>query len=238
MPIPTTSMRTQRLTRFRGKVAAVILLAMGCAAAGTVKVVVNPAVKANEISMREVKRIFRQETQSFSGNATIEPIIQRRGSTHNAFLRDFLGEDDEALQKYYQLLVFTGHGSMPKVFYSDAEVVAYVARNPGAIGYVDAAAPTHGVKILFVVDGPAHVERRLIDRVEPVYPEELQKRGIGGVVRLRITITTKGEVKSVGLLGGSAILAESAMVAVRKWRYAASFSETTIEVSIPFHSRP
>jgi hypothetical protein len=47
-------------------------------------------------------------------------------------------------------LVFTGKGSMPKVLDSDAEMVTYVAKTRGAVGYVSSSANTAGVKTLEV----------------------------------------------------------------------------------------
>ena len=44
--------------------------------------------------------------------------------------------------------MFTGTAPMPKRFGSDAEVVAYVAKTKGAIGYVGAGAITAGVKTI------------------------------------------------------------------------------------------
>jgi hypothetical protein len=46
--------------------------------------------------------------------------------------------------------VFTGKGSMPKSFASDAEILKYVAKTPGAIGYVSAGADAAGVKKIAV----------------------------------------------------------------------------------------
>jgi ABC-type phosphate transport system substrate-binding protein len=54
------------------------------------------------------------------------------------------------LQTYYRSLVFTGKASMPKTLAADTEVVAYVAKTKGAIGYVSASAATEGVKTLEV----------------------------------------------------------------------------------------
>jgi TonB family protein len=202
-----------------------------------VKIVANLNVKTNEISTREIRSVFMQEIHALSDGTRVEPVVRRRRSTPDVFLKEFLGQSDDAFEKYYQILVFTGRGSMPKAFGSDPEVVAYVARTSGAIGYVDSEAETRGVKILVIVDEPTPVERKLRVRVEPVYPEELQKRGIGGVVRLRITITPKGEVKNAQLLGGSAILGEAAIEAVHKWKYSAAFSQTITNVSITFNPR-
>jgi len=57
-----------------------------------------------------------------------------------------LGKSDQALRNYFKTLVFTGKGSMPKSFPSDAEIIKYVAKTPGAIGYVSASTDAAGVK--------------------------------------------------------------------------------------------
>jgi hypothetical protein len=59
-------------------------------------------------------------------------------------MKEYLGKTDSALQTYYCSLVFTGKASMPRMLGADAEVVAYVAKTKGAIGYVSAAAGTAG----------------------------------------------------------------------------------------------
>jgi TonB family protein len=51
---------------------------------------------------------------------------------------------------------------------------------------------------------------------------------------LQVTISAKGNVESVSLLGGNPVLAESVTEAVQKWKYAAARSSTTMEISIPF----
>jgi TonB family protein len=149
-------------------------------------------------------------------------------------LKDYLGQNDDALQNYYRSLVFTGKGSMPKTLHSDEEVVAYVARTRGAIGYVSPSSPVDGVKTLAVYQEEYEVTRKLISRVEPEYPAILLSNHIGGTVRLRVTIAHNGDVEGVELLGGSPILGEAAMDAVKKWVYAAGRSRTVTEVSIPF----
>jgi hypothetical protein len=65
-------------------------------------------------------------------------------------LKEYLGKTDAALSTYYRSLVFTGKGAIPKTFSSDAEVVSYVAKTKGAVGYVAASTPSAGVKELEV----------------------------------------------------------------------------------------
>jgi TonB family protein len=202
------------------------------AGAADVKVIANPSVKADSISARELKSLYLEEKSSINGTR-VEPVIEKRGPAHEAFLRDYLGQTDDELQKYYQTLVFTGRGSMPKMVGSDAEVVAYVAKTRGAIGYVGTGASVEGVRTLAIADSNGS-ERELVTRVEPKYPADLQTRSIGGTVRLKVFIAANGSVDHVDLLGGNPILGESAVAAVQKWKYATANSKTIMEISVPF----
>ncbi len=75
---------------------------------------------------------------------------EKAGATHEAFLKEYVGKTDAALGTYFRTLVFTGKASMPKSLASDAEVVAYVAKTKGAIGYVASSTKPEGVKVLEV----------------------------------------------------------------------------------------
>jgi TonB family protein len=225
----------RRHTRFHIMAAGVIVVVSLNVSAESVKIIANSNVQTDEISALEIRSLFLQEKNSLKDGTRIEPVLERGGPTHEAFLKKFLGQNDDRLQRYYQTLVFTGKGSMPKALGSDAEVVAYVARTKGAIGYVGGETNAEGVKTLIVMNISSNTERKLIARAEPVYPLELQRHSIGGTVRLRITITPKGDVKDVQILGGNPILADCAVAAVEKWRYAAASSQTSAEISIPFN---
>jgi TonB family protein len=204
------------------------------ALAGDVKVIANASVKADTISAAELKRVFLEEKISLADGTHVEPVLQKGGPTHAAFLQEYLGRSEDDLQAYYRALLFAGRGSMPKAFGSDAEVVAYVARTRGAIGYVSSAASVEGVKTLAIWGPSSSAERKLITRVEPDYPETLKRLNIGGTVRLQVSISAKGNVEDVELLGGNPILGESAAAAVKQWVYAAGRSRTVAEISISF----
>ena len=202
--------------------------------ADSVKVIANASVTADAISAADLRRVFLEERIALADGSHVEPVLEKGGPVHVAFL-EYLGISEDDLQTYYRTLVFTGKGSMPKELGSDAEVVAYVARTRGAIGYVSSAASLEGVKTLAIGVPSSSAERKLIARVEPDYPETLRQLNIGGTVRLRVSISAKGNVENVELLGGNPILGESAKIAVMKWLYAAGSSRTITEVSILFH---
>jgi TonB family protein len=220
----------------RTLIAASLLMTPLAALAGssTVKIIANPSVKADSISAAELKSVFLEEKSSLRDGSHVEPVLARSGAAHETFIREYLGQSDSDLQTYYRTLVFTGRGSMPKEISSDSEIAAYVARTRGAIGYVNPETTTEGVKTLAVLAVENDGTRRLITRVEPVYPRELQSKNIGGTVRLRVTIAPNGSVESTELLGGNPILGESAAAAVKRWVYAAGPSRTKTEIVVPF----
>ena len=221
---------------FRISVAALgvtALLSGIASAASGVKVIANPSVKADSISAEALKSVFLEERSSLPDGSRVEPVISKGGTAHETFVKQYLGKSDSDLQTYYRSLVFTGKGSMPKAVGSDTEIAAYVARTRGAIGYVSSETSIDGAKTLVVLENENTGSRKLITRVDPIYPPALHSNHIGGTVKLKVTIASNGNVENVELMGGNPILGESAMTAVKRWVYAPG-SRTKTEVSIPF----
>lgn len=206
--------------------------------AGEVKVIANVSVKADAISSEELREVFLLEKKRLKDGSPVVPVLEKRGLTHDTFIRQYLNREPGELQIYYQGLVFTGKGSMPKEVNTDAAVVDFVAHTPGAIGYVDNNFKSEGVKTLAVVASRHNAERALLTRVDPAYPETLQRLHIGGTVRLEVVISPKGAVEQVLILGGNPVLAECAVKAVRQWVFAPASTPTQQEVSIPFQAHP
>jgi ABC-type phosphate transport system substrate-binding protein len=114
--------------------------------AADVQVIANPSVKASAVSADDLKNVFLGSKKSLADGSEVEPVLAKAGAAHDAFLKDVIGKSESAFKNQLKTLVFTGKGSMPKSFDSDAEIVKYVAKTPGAIGYVSAGADTAGVK--------------------------------------------------------------------------------------------
>ena len=219
------------------------LLIIGCllvtvlnSLASDVKIIANPSVKATTVSITELREVFLLQRLTLRDGSLVNPVLQKNGLAHDIFLKQFLNRGSEEIRTYYQGLVFTGKGFMPEELDSDAAVVAYVARTKGAIGYISGRAEVKGVKALLVVR-EFGATRTLLVRIEPAYPNELQQRGIEGTVRLSLTISAKGSVESVRVVGGNPILAEAAVEAAKQWVYSPAAASNTVQVSIAFDSR-
>jgi TonB family protein len=79
------------------------------------------------------------------------------------------------------------------------------------------------------------VERKVIYRVSPVYPQDLKGYRIAGMVRLEVMISPKGSVDSVVLLGGNPMFVDAAVAAVKKWRYAPAETKSKREITLTFN---
>jgi TonB family protein len=100
------------------------------------------------------------------------------------------------------------------------------------------AALLFGLALVSVPAVPAqseeHPGRKLIRTEKPDYPAVLKSKGLGGTVRLRAKVLANGTVASIDVLGGDAVLAESAARAVMTWKYAPAASPSKEIVTINF----
>jgi TonB family protein len=91
----------------------------------------------------------------------------------------------------------------------------------GGFRYVDtqvwqalSSAPPLRVRI-----GGNVAKQSLVNKVQPIYPEEAKAARIQGTVRIHIILATDGTVKEMTLVDGDRTLAKAAIEAVKQWRY-------------------
>ena len=126
-----------------------VLTALASTCAHAQMVIANDSVKSVSVSKSELRDVFTGASASLGGSHVV-PALQKQGPAHEAFLADYVGKSDAALSATWRSLVFSGQASMPKSVDSDAAMVEYVAKTPGAIGYIAKTSPHEGVKVLAV----------------------------------------------------------------------------------------
>jgi len=85
--------------------------------------------------------------------------------------------------------------------------------------------------------GAANAERKVTNRVAPVYPELAKKMHIHGLVRVEAIVRPNGSVKSTRILGGNPVLVDAAQDAVAKWKFEPVQGETTEVVQLAFEAQ-
>lgn len=78
-------------------------------------------------------------------------------------------------------------------------------------------------------------ERKVITRVEPVYPDTLKQHSIGGVVHVQAVVAPNGTVERTQLLGGNPVLGQAAMKAIKQWKYSNATAREELEVWVEFN---
>src|SRR2546426_12445960 len=80
----------------------------------------------------------------------------------------------------------------------------------------------------------AQTERKVTHREGPDYPELAKQLNLHGTVKLKIWISPDGTVRRLEYVGGHPVLAESALKAVKGWRYEAATKESNTIVGLKF----
>jgi TonB family protein len=105
-----------------------------------------------------------------------------------------------------------------------AAVTAFALFFCGVIGFVPRSFAQKTTKF----------DRKIIVSVKPEYSDVLRHAQIGGLVRLRATVTSDGKVTHVDVIGGNPILADSAAAAVMRWKFVPTASQTIEDLTISF----
>ena len=61
--------------------------ATGNSPAWRIKVIANPSVRGDKVSLRELKSVYLGKISSLSDGTHIEPVLAKRGLAHEDFLR-------------------------------------------------------------------------------------------------------------------------------------------------------
>jgi protein TonB len=91
----------------------------------------------------------------------------------------------------------------------------------GVIGGAGSAAPPPPPKptVTRTRVGGAVQAAKLVNKVQPVYPPLARQTRISGTVKLHAIIAKTGQVESLQVISGHPLLVQSALDAVKQWRY-------------------
>lgn len=122
-------------------------LALGASAANAeVVVIVNPA-NAATVSTEQIAALYLGNATTFSDGSTAALADQPEAAgVRGDFYQKATGRSSAQAKATWARLTFTGKATPPKELKSDADVKAFVASNPKAIGYIDSSAVDSSVK--------------------------------------------------------------------------------------------
>lgn len=111
------------------------------AQAAAFRVVVHASNTVTELSKAELARIFLKKTTTWADGKPALPVdLGPQSPVRRGFSQRVLQRDVAAAKTYWQQMIFSGRAVPPPEKPSEAEVLAFVRTNPGAVGYVSADA--------------------------------------------------------------------------------------------------
>lgn len=114
-------------------------------------VIVNVDNAMKEASRDFVAEAFLKKTTRWRDGEAIRPVdLPPDSATRRQFSDSVLKRSVAAVRSYWQQRIFTGRDVPPPELDGDEAVVRYVAKHPGAIGYVGWNAKLAGVRVLTV----------------------------------------------------------------------------------------
>jgi len=113
------------------------------------RVVTHPSNRSVSVERGFLADAFLKKTTRWPGDEAIYPVDQGpEASVRQRFSEQVLRRSVFAVRSYWQQRIFSGRDVPPPELDSEDAVVAFVAKYPGAIGYVSGGAKLNGVREL------------------------------------------------------------------------------------------
>jgi hypothetical protein len=115
------------------------------------EVIVNPANARTTLDRKFVEHAFLKKVTTWPGGVGIHPVdLASTSPVRRKFSAEVLDRTVGVVRTYWQQRIFAGRDLPPPEFDADADVVRYVLKYDGAIGYVSASANIGPCKVVTV----------------------------------------------------------------------------------------
>jgi len=113
------------------------------------RVIVHPRNSIVSVERSFLADAFLKKTTRWRHGEVILPAdLAGDSPVRRKFTEDVLNRSVAAVRTYWQQMIFSGRDIPPPEFDSEDEVVRYVLKHPGAIGYVSGSAEVGGAKVV------------------------------------------------------------------------------------------
>ncbi len=112
-------------------------------------VIVHPANPAVSVERKFLEDAFLKKITRWPDDQTIRPVdLPSSSPVRRRFTEEVLERTLESVKSYWQQRIFSGRDVPPPELDTDDDVVSYVRKHDGAVGYVYAHADVSGLKTM------------------------------------------------------------------------------------------
>jgi hypothetical protein len=113
------------------------------------RLIVNPLNPVKVVARFFVEQAFLRKVRRWPNGEVIQPVdLDPQSPVRRRWSGEALGRSVEAVRSYWQQMIFSGRDLPPPEMSSEREVVNYVLKNPGSVGYVSVGADLRGAKTI------------------------------------------------------------------------------------------
>lgn len=112
--------------------------------------VVNRDNPIKMLTEQEARLMFLGKKTVWSDGRSVTIVLQESKKAHAAFVQGLLDRSPQQYAIYWKKALFTGTAIPPRTLRGDAEVKAFVATTPTAIGYITPETVDSSVRVLEV----------------------------------------------------------------------------------------
>ena len=118
-----------------------------------VAVIAHESVSADTLSRLQLLDVFAGDVDRWSdGVRVMVKDLKVKGEVRDAFY-EFLGKRPSRMKSIWLKRMLSGEGERPESLTSEEDMLASVAKTPGAIGFISKAKVTDSVKLLLLIPG-------------------------------------------------------------------------------------
>ncbi len=132
-----------------------LLLAVGAAVPcfAEIAIIVHPE-NTTLFAEAEVRNIFLGKVKVFDNGLGLPIVaidIEPGDPARKEFIANVLHKTEANINAYWVRMLFSSKAEPPRKVKNSAEVMAIIAKNPSAIGYVDSKLVDSSVRVLFLI---------------------------------------------------------------------------------------
>ena len=104
--------------------------------AASVIVIANKNVNQSQLTKQEIQDIFLGDKTTWNTGRHIVVVTLGPGAVHDEFIELYVKKTSAGFSRYWRRLLMTGRSRIPICFETENELLDYVAKTDGAIGYI------------------------------------------------------------------------------------------------------
>lgn len=112
--------------------------------------IVHPSVPHEHITKTNIKEIFLGKKLMWEDNQEVKFVLIKQADFHTEFTIRYLNKTPSQFERYWRTILFSGKGLYPENAKSEDDVITFVEKNKGAIGYISSGTRIRNRRVVVV----------------------------------------------------------------------------------------